>query len=328
MTLKIAIIGMGPVVQKQYLPYLATVEDVALGYFNRTRSTAEEAAKLRSGVVLGSLEDVAAWKPDAALVLTAETVRDEFATALIELGLPRLFFEKPLVARQGQAHVTEDDFVRGRTLMHLAKSKGCETAMVFNYRFFDHTVKAKALIEERNLGRVVGFHGGVHYACWSHCIDMMLYLAGDVVEIAAQAGTVKRPIMDAVEVAGSFLFACGAGGTLLGTSGTGFAMPLYDLTFLFENGSIRLLDLDGPLELVCGSDGQSERFAPGHTQSRWPLYDRSFQRSMAAYLASLRAGTPPPVPGMAGLKELQFEAAMKRSIAQKRTVDLEEEFAL
>ena len=39
-----------------------------------------------------------------------------------------------------------------------------------------------------------------------------------------------------------------------------------------------------------------------------------------------RAGAPPPVPGIAGLRELQFEAAIKRSIAQGRPVVLAEEF--
>ena len=36
----------------------------------------------------------------------------------------------------------------------------------------------------------------------------------------------------------------------------------------------------------------------------------------------------PPVPGMAGLQELQFEAALKRSIAQGRPVDVAREFAV
>jgi hypothetical protein len=34
------------------------------------------------------------------------------------------------------------------------------------------------------------------------------------------------------------------------------------------------------------------------------------------------------VPGLAGLEELQFEAALRRSIAQKRPVEVQQEFAL
>ena len=43
---------------------------------------------------------------------------------------------------------------------------------------------------------------------------------------------------------------------------------------------------------------------------------KNFARSLAAYLDAIRTNRPPPVPGLAGLEELQFEAALRRSIAQ------------
>ena len=51
-------------------------------------------------------------------------------------------------------------------------------------------------------------------------------------------------------------------------------------------------------------------------------------RKPSAYLESLRQGQSPPVPGIAGLQELQVEAAIKRSIAQQRPVDLAAELLL
>jgi predicted dehydrogenase len=200
--------------------------------------------------------------------------------------------------------------------------------MVFNYRFFDHTVHARRLIAERDMGRVVGVYGGTQYACWSHCIDLTLHLAGDVVEIAATSGEEVRPGYDAVDVTAAFRLAGGGAGTLLGTCGWSLKHPLYDLTFLFERGRIRIQDLDGPLDLISGEGGQREWIAPGADHNRWASYDRSFQRSLAAYLESLRAGAEPPVPGIDGLKELQFEAALKRSLAQNRTVHVQQEFPL
>jgi predicted dehydrogenase len=328
MALRIAIVGTGSVARGQYIPYLSGVEDVSLAYYNRTATVARDVAREHGGEALDSLEEVAAWKPDAALVLTAETCRDDVGTALIELGLPRLFFEKPLVARGGQAHVTEDDFARGRDMLRLAEKRGCQTAMVFNYRFFDHTVRARKLIAERDLGRVIGVHGAVHYACWSHCIDLVLYLAGDVTLISAVSGTEVRPSWNAMEVTAAFRLAGGGAGTLLGTAGSDFRHPLYDLTFIFERGRIRIQDLDGALELIAGDEGLAERYELGNIQSRDALYGRSFQRSLAAYLDSLRTGNEPPVPGIAGLRELQFEAALKRSIHEGRAVRVQEEFAL
>ena len=55
---------------------------------------------------------------------------------------------------------------------------------------------------------------------------------------------------------------------------------------------------------------------PSRETSRWDKYDESFEKSVDAYLDSVRAGLPPPVPGIAGLRELQFEASLKRSIAE------------
>jgi predicted dehydrogenase len=328
MALKIAIVGTGNVVRKQYIPYLSGVADVALGYYNRTTLRAEEIAREYSGTVFASLEEMAAWGPDSVLVLTSETCRDEIGMALIELGVPRLFFEKPLVARNGQAHVTEEDFERGRTMIRLAERRGCQTAMVFNYRFFDHTLCARKLIEERDFGRVVGVYGATHYACWSHCIDLILNLAGEVVEMTAASGEMVRPGHDAVDVTAAFRLAGGGAGTLLGTCGWSFKHPLYDLTFLFERGRIRIQDLDGPLDVISGEGAQIERIAPGADYNRWASYDRSFQRSLAAYLESLRAGAEPPVAGIDGLRELQFEASLRRSLAQGRVVSVQKEFPL
>ena len=62
--------------------------------------------------------------------------------------------------------------------------------------------------------------------------------------------------------------------------------------------------------------------------SRWDQYRASFGKALNAYLDSVRDGGPPPVPGLAGLQELQFEAGIKRAIASGATVALAEAFAL
>ena len=53
---------------------------------------------------------------------------------------------------------------------------------------------------------------------------------------------------------------------------------------------------------------------------------KSFKKAIGAYVQSLRDSKPPPVPGIEGLLELQAEAGLKRSIAQRRPVRLNEEF--
>ena len=91
---------------------------------------------------------------------------------------------------------------------------------------------------------------------------------------------------------------------------------------------IAMRDLDGDLEFIDYGRGRHEVHALSRNVSRWDQYRASFGKSINAYLESLRQGGPPPVPGMAGLQELQFEAALKRSIAQGRPVDVAREFAV
>ena len=61
--------------------------------------------------------------------------------------------------------VREEDFSDARSLLQDADRRDCETAMVFNYRFFDHSLLARQIIATRSFGKVVNITGLVHYAC-------------------------------------------------------------------------------------------------------------------------------------------------------------------
>jgi predicted dehydrogenase len=112
----------------------------------------------------------------------------------------------------------------------------------------------------------------------------------------------------------------GATGTLIGTCGIDFNLPLYELTLCFERGRIAMRDLDGDLEFIEYATGQHTVHALSRNVSRWDQYRASFGKAINAYLDSIVQGAPPPVPGLAGLQELQFEAALKRSLAEARPV--------
>lgn len=331
MTLKVAIVGTGKVAAQNYLPYLVQQKDVTLSYYNRSRDKAEAAAQQFGGRVAGSLADLLADEPDTVLVLTRETDRYQVANALIALHPRRLFFEKPLVAQGGQAAVTEDDFHKGHDLLSRAHAAGVETAMVFNYRFFDQTRKAHELVVAHNWGQPVHFTGLVHYACWSHCIDLALAFMGPAAAITALAAPVARPCMgsdNVRDVTAAVQMANGATGTIIGTCSIDFKLPLYELTVAFERGRLTMRDLDGDLELIDYPTERHMVHALSRSVSRWDQYRASFGKAINAYLDSVRAGAPPPVPGLAGLQELQFEAALKRSIAQRKPVIVTEDFPI
>ncbi len=330
MPLKIAIVGTGKVAVQNYLPYLVQHADIQLSYYNRTPEKAAVAARQFGGRAMTSLADLLADEPDAVLVLTREPERAEVANALLDFHPKRLFFEKPLVAQQGQANVVEDDFVQGRALLQRAQQQGTETAMVFNYRFFDQTLKAREIIATHHWGALVHFTALVHYACWSHCIDLILEFMGPAHTISALSNQQPRPWgnIQARDVVAAVHLHNDVTGTILGTCSLDFKLPLYELTFAFEGGRLSMRDLDGDMEVIDYASGRHTVHALSRDVSRWDQYRASFGKAINAYLASVRAGAPPPVPGSAGLRELQFEAALKRSIAQGRPVVVDTEFPL
>ena len=332
--LKVAIVGAGKVAQNSYLPCLSQDSQVALGYYSRTRARAEAAAAQFGGQAFDSPALLMAWAPDTVFILTREMDRLDAAMGVLEHNPRRLFLEKPLVARAGQEQVTEQDFEDGRRLMREAGRRGCETEMIFNYRFFDHTLLARRIATERDFGSVVSVVGQTHYACWSHCIDLIHHFAGPIAVVRAQAGTVTRSAgstagaLTAPDLAATFQTEGGATGTLLGTAALSWEFPLFELAFNFERGRVRMQDLDGDLEIMDSRRPDHERYGIARGRSRWDQYTASFGKSIAAYLDSIRRGQPPLIPGRAGLLELQVEAGFKRSIAQGRPVRLAEAFPL
>ncbi len=324
MTLKIAIVRTGNVARQSYLPYLSKRQDVLLSYYSRSRPKAEACAKDFGGRVAGSIQELITEDPDTVLVLTDETQRYNATLPLLESRPRRIFFEKPLVAQGGQANVCEEDFIKAREMLLRAHAIGAETAMVFNYRFFDQTLRAQQLIQERGFGKLIQASLFINFACWSHCIDLLHLFGGRAARITALAGETRY--QGAVDVAGSFCLENGASGTILGTSGSNFNFSLYELHFNFENGSLHFSDLDGPLHVFDNTRRYSEVHTLIGNYSRWTQYSASFEKSLAAYLESIENGAPPPIPGTAGLDELQFEAALRRSITQNRPVEVQTEF--
>jgi predicted dehydrogenase len=202
--------------------------------------------------------------------------------------------------------------------------------MVFNYRFFDHSQLAQRLVSERDFGRVLNVTALVHYACWSHCIDLIHFFAGPLAEVSALSSRAVRDMgwLRAQDVMAAFRTEDDATGTLIGTTALAWDFPLFELSFNFERGRIRMQDLDGDMEVMDARGLEVERYHISGARSRWDQYNRSFVKSVQAYLKSVRNGQPPPVPGLAGLLELQVEAGLKRSIAQSRPVRLADEFPL
>jgi predicted dehydrogenase len=328
--LRIGIVGIGKVALKNYLPWLAKQSGVSLCYYSRTVSSADEAVKRFGGYRVESLKELADSHPDVIFILTNETSHVPIARELLKYGAKRLFIEKPLQASNGQANVTEQDFYDARLLLREARNAGTEVAMNFNYRFFEQSQNLTRLIRERNLGQLLQSTWLVHYACWSHCIDLLRHFGGAVRSVAALNGECLhgKGNMRGIDIAAAFTMQSGAVGSIVGSSSASSRLPLYHVTMNFEHGTVHFTDLDAQLTLYREGAGFSESFAIMPDKSRWSQYDASFERSLEAYFLALRKEEAPPVTGLAGLAELQFEAALRRSSTTGKSVDLEAEFPL
>jgi len=329
--LRIAVVGTGQVATGNYLPLLRDEKDVVLGVCNRTPARAQAAAKSFNGEWLESLETVAKWHPTTVIVTTKETDRFEVVMELIRLGVKRIFCEKPLVAKNGQANVTEEDFHNAKAMLEAAKKSGCRVAMNFNYRSFDQTLAAKKIVTERQFGKLIQVASQVHFACWSHCIDLIHYFGGEMEELSAVTGLIDRHGQGGIlapDVTAAFRLANGAVGTLIGTAGMAWQHPLFEMIFTYEKGRIHMRDIDGDLEVLDAAKRTQERYSMVRDASRWDHYGASFGKAIPAYLESIRQDTEPPVSGLDGLRELQVEAALKRSISERRAVLVQKELPL
>ncbi len=241
--------------------------------------------------------------------------------------MPRVFFEKPLVAAAGQEFVTEQDFEDARDLLTAARTRGTQTAMMFNYRHLPHVRRALSIAADRDFGAVEHVEVTTHYACWSHCIDLIAMIAGPLASVTAVEG-MARSDGSAADLAVSLRSAAGAAVTLVGTGRMAWRHPLFEFAVSYERGRVLFRDLDGRVEVFDGERDGSEVFDPTGPGDRWDRYRESFVSALDEYVAAVRADAPAPVPGEAGLRELQVEAGMRRSVRLGRTVDLDAEFPL
>lgn len=328
--MKIGILGAGVVVTENYLPVLAAIGGMEFLYYNRTPEKAQAARQRYGGSVCSSIDELMDHRPDCVFHLTAETVRYDLAMAVLAHRPRRIFFEKPLCAARGQANVREDDFHHGHAMLRRALEVRAETAMIFNYRYFAYVIAARQIIAERKLGAVQTINCHVHYACWSHCIDLISWLAGPIETVTALTGDVEHGWRGtaAVDMAAAFKTRSHATGTILGSQSGSFDFPLFDLTIACEHGRINLRCLDDRMEVWDHRAGRQEVHTMPANFSRWDHYKATFAKSIHAYIASVRAQTPPPIPGVAGLVELQFEAALRSSAALRRPVNLAAEFPI
>lgn len=328
--MRCVVVGIGSLAIGHYLPLLSSQNDIELGYLARTPERSDRAQAQFGGSVLNSWSDVASFAPDVAFNLTTDTQHGLVLDELVQAGCPRIFSEKPLIAARGQARVDEADFRRALGIANAARQANIEIAIGFNYRFFDTVRSSIESMSRPSFGQLSTIVASAHYACWSHTIDLIGLAGGPMVLLSAIAEHADDADPDGLPPsrAVSFTTAAGAIGTLSGSSRRAWSDELFSLAFTSENGHVQFSDLDVGTRSFDAESGRLTTTRLGADSSRNATYARSFVESVTAYLDAVRQSHPAPVGLEAGLRELQVEAAISRSIDERRPVAVQREFPL
>ena len=139
---RIAVIGMGDICKKAYLPILGVNKDLELMLYNRSpEPLVEMQAKYRVDYGTNELDQLIADKPGGAFVLTASDSHFSIVKKLLENDID-VFVEKPATMRLSET----------KELVELADDKGKILMVGFNRRFAPLHLKAKALWGDKSVG--------------------------------------------------------------------------------------------------------------------------------------------------------------------------------
>lgn len=212
-TWNVGIIGCGHAGSHHASAFAAQQGFVLAGCASRRAETAEMFGARFGG---RAYESPAALLADDAIdvivIATPESVRLE----LLGEALTRrrhLFVEKPVYAVKGQENVTEADYLDVKAVLSNWDRDQVSFGVNFNYRTMPHLRRMKADVETGRLGDIKAGLVWAHFACWSHVIDQLRWILGEIESVSA----LRSPL--SLERVATLRFASGCVGTLCGTSG-------------------------------------------------------------------------------------------------------------
>jgi len=176
---KIAMIGLGDIAQKAYLPVLATDPTLDVILYNRSEARLEQMQNqyhLEKGFT--SLDEALEENPEAAFVLTASETHFEIIQKLLSVGID-VFTEKPATL-----HANET-----QALAELADREGRILMVGFNRRFAPLHIRARGMWADQPVGMAVfnkfrskAFHKDLRSQLIDdtiHQIDLLRFYCGE-----------------------------------------------------------------------------------------------------------------------------------------------------
>ncbi len=282
----LAVLGLGNIAQKAHLPILAARSDVdVMALVSRSGlGVAELAAMYRFPVQATTVDQVIAYRPEGALILTESEAHAELSCRLLEAGIA-VYVEKPMAL----------NVVDARTMTKCAHRTGQLLMVGFNRRYAPMYQQLKELFPDQLAGQchlvktrqAGGPKQSPASAVWDdviHLIDLSRWLMGDPQRV--HASIQHGPEGEFAGLSVLFQYQDGRSATLVQpvrAGGVREGVELYG-----ANMSARVEDLE---VLHVQRSGITET----HTDEPWTatLIRRGFTTALNHFLDCLRSGHSP-----------------------------------
>ncbi|KGL40979.1 Gfo/Idh/MocA family protein [Paenilisteria newyorkensis] len=278
---KIAVLGLGGIAQKAYLPVFAHLDNVEVHLFTRDSQKLKAISeKYRFHNTHHSVDSMIRAQVDAAFVHTSTASHPEIVRAFLEAGIP-VYVDKPVA----------DDYETTKELIELAEAKNTLLMVGFNRRF---APRYAALAEKTDTNMILMQKHRKAQASeprvfifddFIHVVDTVLHLLDAPVEKMTVFPTMSGDLLSAITV--QFL-ANGRTATAMmnresGTSEERLTVFTPDAKWEVEHVT--------ELHVYEGTGHSVVRFGDWETT----LYKRGFESIITDFLTAVREGKAEPV---------------------------------
>lgn len=171
--MRIALVGLGDIAQKAYLPLLASDERVTPLLCTRNPAVLDKLARqYRIAECFTELGDLLASRPDGVMIHAATAVHLELAAQCLRAGIPT-FVDKPLC----------DTFAGVESLANLALAQNCPLFVGFNRRYLPAMSEARGqplteLNWQKHRHALAGAPRSFLFDDFIHVLDSLCYYGG------------------------------------------------------------------------------------------------------------------------------------------------------
>lgn len=196
---RVAVVGLGDIARKAYLPLLSMREGIALFGFSRSPETVAHIRERYRMAGTTKLDEVLNWHPHSAFVLTPSPTHAALVAKLLEAGVD-VFVEKPATLSSRET----------RSLAEQAERGGRVLMVGFNRRFAPLHRRARELWADRKIGLCLlqkHREGAAHPDLFSnyiddtiHVIDLLRFFCGEGEAVKTQRTLSNGRLVEAVSL--------------------------------------------------------------------------------------------------------------------------------